>query len=1093
MSGNGERPCSLLVFDGLLGEFKTEELRSRLEKGDTREKIGAMKKIVVATANGQMKCTPQLLLAIIRFVMPEPDRTLKKLLLLFWETVDKVEPTTGKLRPEFILACNMLMRDLNVPNEFICGFTLRLLTHIREAEMVEPLVASVRAALENKHAFVRRNAVWTLCAMYKNFPQLVPNAPDLVYAMLDTEADNVVKRNAVFMLYACAPERATAYIGAILDQVPNMGETMQLTLVQTIVKIGRNGCTPHDRARYIECLNELLTGAAPTVRYEAAGALVSLTVAPSAVRAAALAFIELLVTESDNNVKYVVLNRLEELSRRFTLVMQDVVMDLLRGLACPTVEIRRKTLAIALELVTQKNVAETVQFLKRELSKTNAEVREDKAAEYRQLLVQAVHQCAVRYPSVAADVVHVLMDYIQEPISRRPTGKKSGSSNDLAASAYDVIAFIREAAEKYPDLRETIITKLSASLGKVSSSKVYRAALWVLGEYSDSLESINTVFTALKALLRDIPAVIAENLAATAAAAAAEAGASEGDAATAAAAAAAAPKQTNVKVLSDGTYATQAAAPMDDAATGAGSSTETAQTPEAEARKRSPLLGLLMDGDHFLASVVGYTLTKLAVKASVQSDVKPQTSNRFSAEVVLLLAQLLRLGRSHVVPRPMDSDSQGRIILCLNVLTQPNHPARAGFVDGESKKAFAHLLEEQGRAQLRAQQAQGEAGMRLATRTSSSGGRVGATAAAPLVNQADDLIRIRQLTAQTRGDSAPDEEEEEEQADGRLRDETTAIRRLDSAARENDSAERLSRVVQLTGFGDPLYAEAFVFVHQYDVALDVIVTNQTSVTLQNVTLELATVGDLKLFDRPEAVTIGVGCTAQIKASLKVSSTETAIIFGTLTFEVSGQAVTTSTADRNCVPLNELRIDIIDYIRPATCTDIKFRQMWAEFEWENKISVAAFLPSAVAYLNEVLRVTNMNCLTPESALSGNCAFLAANLYARSIFGEDALANVSVEHDPATGKVNGFVRIRSKTQGIALSLGDKIVQMQKQFKQQKGVAPVPLHAVEEAPVPVATSAAAAAAATAATAAETDDAPAAVQDEEQQQTQMQEEEQQ
>lgn len=519
---------------------------------------------------------------------------------------------------------------------------------------------------------------------------------------------------------------------------------------------------------------------------------------------------------------------------------------------------------------------------------------------------------------------------------------------------------------------------------------------------------------------------------------------------------------------------------MDDAGTGAGSSSsEAAQTPEAEARKRSPLLGLLMDGDHFLASVVGYTLTKLAVKASVQSDVKPQTSNRFSAEVVLLLAQLLRLGRSHVVPRPMDSDSQGRIILCLNVLTQPNHPARAGFVDGESKKAFAHLLEEQGRAQLRAQAAQGEPGMRLATRSGSTSSE--AAAAVALVNQADDLIRIRQLTAQTRGDSAPDEEEE--QADERLRDETTAIRRLDSAARESDSAERLSRVVQLTGFGDPLYAEAFVFVHQYDVALDVIVTNQTSVTLQNVTLELATVGDLKLFDRPEAVTIGVGCTAQIKASLKVSSTETAVIFGTLTFEVSGQAVTTSTADRNCVPLNELRIDIIDYIRPATCTDIKFRQMWAEFEWENKISVAAFLPSAVAYLSEVLRVTNMNCLTPESALSGDCAFLAANLYARSIFGEDALANVSVEHDPATGKVNGFVRIRSKTQGIALSLGDKIVQMQKQFKQQKGVAPVPLHTVDEAPVPVVTSAAAAAAASATDATVQDVEPQQEQQEEQQ----------
>jgi len=1055
MSAGGEQPCSLLVFDGLLGEFKTEELRASLEKGDTRDKIVTMKKIVVATANGKMKCTPQLLLAIIRFVMPEPDRTLKKLLLLFWETVDKIEPTTGKLRPEFILACNMLMRDLGVPNEFICGFTLRLLTHIREAEMVEPLVASVRTALENKHAFVRRNAVWTLCAMYKNFPQLVPNAPDLVYAMLDKEADNVVKRNAVFMLYSCAQERAVGYINSVLDQVPNMGETMQLAIVQTIAKISRAGCPPQDRTRYIECLHELVAGSASSVRYEAASTLVSLTLAPSAVRAAALAFIELLVSESDNNVKLVVLNKLEELSQRFTLIMQDVVMDMLRGLACPTVEIRRKTLKIALELVTQKNVAETVQFLKRELSKTNSEVREDKAAEYRQLLVQAVHQCAVRFPSVAADVVHVLMDYMQEPVTQK-SSKKGG---DRSASAYDVIAFIREAAEKYPDLREVIINKLSASLNKINSAKVYRAALWVLGEYSETPETINTVFAAIKTLLRDIPAVIAENLAAAAAEAEAEAAAAAN-----ASGEAAAPKQTNVKVLADGTYATQAAAPTSSSSKS--DSAESAQTPEAEARKRSPMLGLLMDGDHFLAGIIGYTLTKLAVKAAAQPGVTPQASNRFTAEVVLLVAQMLRLGRSHVVPRPMDSDAQGRLILCVNALTQPNHPARAGFIDGEFKKAFSRLLEEQSSAMLRTQQQQGSADVRVVAGHKIDDGKPA------LINQVDDLIRIRQLTALTRGDSAPDEDEE----GAEKRDESSAILKLDGAINENDSAERLNRVVQLTGFGDPLYAEAFVFVRQYDVALDVIVTNQTNVTLQNVTLEIATVGDLKLFDRPESVTIGAGSTAQIKASLKVSSTETAIIFGTLTFEPSGQSVTTSTADRNCVPLNELRIDIIDYIRPATCTDIKFRQMWAEFEWENKISVSAYLPSSVAYLNEVVRTTNMNCLTPECALSGNCTFLAANLYARSIFGEDALANVSVEYDPTTGKVNGFMRIRSKTQGIALSLGDKIVNMQKQFKQPKGAPAVPvLSAAEESVTVSTTTGNAAASPSEATVVVSEDAPA------------------
>lgn len=37
------------------------------------------------------------------------------------------------------------------------------------------------------------------------------------------------------------------------------------------------------------------------------------------------------------------------------------------------------------------------------------------------------------------------------------------------------------------------------------------------------------------------------------------------------------------------------------------------------------------------------------------------------------------------------------------------------------------------------------------------------------------------------------------------------------------------------------------------------------------------------------------------------------------------------------------------------------------------------------------------------------------------GEDALANLSVEQDGDDGTVTGFVRIRSRSQGLALSLG------------------------------------------------------------------------
>lgn len=54
-------------------------------------------------------------------------------------------------------------------------------------------------------------------------------------------------------------------------------------------------------------------------------------------------------------------------------------------------------------------------------------------------------------------------------------------------------------------------------------------------------------------------------------------------------------------------------------------------------------------------------------------------------------------------------------------------------------------------------------------------------------------------------------------------------------------------------------------------------------------------------------------------------------------------------------------------------------------------------------------------------------MAANFCAHSIFGEDALANVCIEkmdpNDPDSSII-GHIRIRTKSQGMALSLGDKV---------------------------------------------------------------------
>lgn len=70
------------------------------------------------------------------------------------------------------------------------------------------------------------------------------------------------------------------------------------------------------------------------MRYEAAGTLVTLSSAPTAIKAAASCYIELVVKESDNNVKLIVLDRLIAMkdSPTYERVLQDLVMDVLRVL-----------------------------------------------------------------------------------------------------------------------------------------------------------------------------------------------------------------------------------------------------------------------------------------------------------------------------------------------------------------------------------------------------------------------------------------------------------------------------------------------------------------------------------------------------------------------------------------------------------------------------------------------------------------------------------------------------------------------------------------------------------------------------------------
>jgi coatomer subunit beta len=60
--------------------------------------------------------------------------------------------------------------------------------------------------------------------------------------------------------------------------------------------------------------------------------------------------------------------------------------------------------------------------------------------------------------------------------------------------------------------------------------------------------------------------------------------------------------------------------------------------------------------------------------------------------------------------------------------------------------------------------------------------------------------------------------------------------------------------------------------------------NRTKKTLPNINFELLTQGNLKVVEKPIAITLRPESTQTIKASLKVSSTDNGVIYGYITHD-----------------------------------------------------------------------------------------------------------------------------------------------------------------------------------------------------------------
>lgn len=235
------------------------------------------------------------------------------------------------------------------------------------------------------------------------------------------------------------------------------------------------------KGRFIKPLQSMLNSDSPSVAFESATTLVTLSSAPSAVKAAANTLLSLLSSQTDNNVKIVILERLSVIIRHNCRLLEDSVMELLALLRTPSTKIRSSLLELGSLLVSDRSIGEVMNFLKSEVVRTASDT-DELGREYRELLIRSIHSLAVRFPAVADTVILLLLDYLNSD------------------SGVSILSLVKEMLLHQSALIDSVLGKLFEVFTSLEKEDVLLSALWIIAEFTPSPslpQAIQTILVSL--------------------------------------------------------------------------------------------------------------------------------------------------------------------------------------------------------------------------------------------------------------------------------------------------------------------------------------------------------------------------------------------------------------------------------------------------------------------------------------------------------------------------------------------------------------------------------------------------------------------
>ena len=964
-----EKPCYLYIDDEPITSYR--DVIKKISSKEIPEKEEALKKILGSMVNDD-NYPQDLMINVIHHLTIVDDINIKKLLFLFWEVIDKHKPD-GSMKDEIILVCNGIRKDLDSPNEYIRGRTLRLLTKLPYKEILENVKAAVFENIKHNHAYVRSNAIMCVLSFIDNFgTDIIPDSllDDLKDIILK-DNDTATRRNAYVLYSRISPMESLSLTEEIMEnnEISELGDLFALCIVENLRKL--NKIFPQRSSTFIHLLLELSVHKSHSVLFEIGSLLLEISSSPNVVANAVNILCSLLHEERDNNTLIIILRKLYAIKYRHGEILQEQILTFANLINLNyAIELRRLSFELIDELITESSITQVFDKFMVIFTQLNSVNESQFTIDLKNSMLKCMLKNIIKFPDI--DKMYPLF-VLEKNLTFKKDKLYVYSQINSIKELFTV--YTQKSDEKFQEILKEMLNKILKMFEEIDQYEIMETCIWILANYLTELSSLKETFDLIMKNLGDLDfeyyeaESITENT---------EENTAKDDN----------KKRTITKtvVLPDGTY---------------GTVTEVLDVKEIKKQKEIKYLRkfVLETSFYFSANLVS-CLTNIIFK---MKKLKFDKYKIYYYNTINIICSILKM-KSKLVYK--DPDNTNHIQMCLKFLLTNN--------DTIYDEWNQYMQKYENSLKLAQDKTKKEEELSLKKNKDYKN------------NQPDDFISFRHCKMydpdnfnvedddtlnMTKKTNLDDDNDDDDNINN------TNIDSLSFGTNRENSNKKRRFVEVLTGTEDPLFVESIVNIYTFDLSIEFTIKNRSKNALQNVSLQIFVPKEFSIIEKPPLFNLEPNETVHVRSSVKFTKTVNAYIFGQISFN-------NFKGENSFLHLSGLFIELLSTYR-ENISDIDFRKNWNDYTWEHNVMIVSRKKSFSECIKELMRGLKMTLVFPKSIdlINDDYPFMVANLFSKTKLGENALVNISVEKSK-DNKIIGTCVIRSKTKDFMTGLGEKI---------------------------------------------------------------------